>query len=185
MLVWEGWPHSQASVYFCSLFCVQCDTQKQKSGKQRGTPRNTYLVNDIWWMCEVDMGGRCPSTNSCAINDRASFLPVKSNTVDFVNVLGPGYRWSARWWRLVFYLNMHLSPPLTSTLCPPDVIHVIGVPRASLYFTALPFLYIILNANWRTKNWGRPGNEARRRINMQIKYFAKNDNSAAPIMWIM
>ena len=35
---------------------------------------------------EVDVGGggggRCPSTNLCAINDRASFLPVKSSTVD-------------------------------------------------------------------------------------------------------
>ena len=32
--------------------------------------------------CEVDMGGRCLSTNSCAINDRASFLPLKLSTVD-------------------------------------------------------------------------------------------------------
>ena len=39
-------------------------------------------------------GGRCPSTNSCAISDRASFLPVKSSIVDLVNIRTPGYRHS-------------------------------------------------------------------------------------------
>ena len=29
-------------------------------------------------------GGHCPSTNLCAINDRASFLPVKSSTVNLL-----------------------------------------------------------------------------------------------------
>ena len=48
------------------------------------------------------------------------------------------------WWS-----NNHLVTPLTSTLCPPDVIHVIGVPRPSLLFTTLPLLCIILNANQR------------------------------------
>ena len=37
-------------------------------------------------------GGRCPSTNLCAIKDRASFLPVKSSTVNLVNLRSPGYR---------------------------------------------------------------------------------------------
>ena len=41
-------------------------------------------------------GGRCPSTNSCAINDRASFLPMKSSTVDLVNLRSLGYRQSAQ-----------------------------------------------------------------------------------------
>ena len=57
------------------------------SGK-RGRPGNTYHVNDVWW----DVRGRCPSTNACEINDRASFLPVKSSTVDLVNLRSPGYR---------------------------------------------------------------------------------------------
>ena len=43
---------------------------------------------------EVDVGGggggRCPSINSCAINDRASFLPVTSSIVDLVNLRSPG-----------------------------------------------------------------------------------------------
>ena len=38
-----------------------------------------------------------------------------------------------------------------STSHPPDVIHVIGVPRASLFFTTLLLPCIILNTNQRTK----------------------------------
>ena len=34
---------------------------------------------------KVDMGGCCPSTNLCAINDGARFLPVKLSTVNLVN----------------------------------------------------------------------------------------------------
>ena len=41
-------------------------------------------------------------------------------------------------------------PPM-STSHPPDIIHVIGVPRPSSFFTA-PLPCIILNANRRTKN---------------------------------
>ena len=42
---------------------------------------------------EMDMGGGgCPTTNLCAINDRASFLLVKLSTVDLMNIWGPGYR---------------------------------------------------------------------------------------------
>jgi len=51
------------------------------------------------------------------------------------------------------------NTPHTSTSRPPDVIHVIGVPRPSPFFT--PLSCIILNENRRTKKWGRPGNEAR------------------------
>ena len=41
-------------------------------------------------------GGGTHLQNPCAINDRASFLTVKSSTVDLVNVRGPGYCWSIR-----------------------------------------------------------------------------------------
>ena len=41
---------------------------------------------------------------------------------------------------------------LTSTSRPPDVIHVVSVPRPSPFFAALPPPCIILNANRRTKN---------------------------------
>ena len=48
---------------------------------------------------------------------------------------------------------------LLSTSCPPDVTHMISVSRPSPFFTALPFLCIILNGHWRTKTgktweWG-------------------------------
>ena len=46
---------------------------------------------------EVDVGGgRCPSANSCTINDIARSLPAKSSTVNLVNLRSPGYRLSAR-----------------------------------------------------------------------------------------
>ena len=60
-----------------------------------GRPGNTYHVNDVSGGCEVDVGGRCPTTNLCAINHRASFLPVKSSAVDLVNVWGLDYCWNA------------------------------------------------------------------------------------------
>ena len=47
-------------------------------------------------------------------------------------------------------------PPM-STSYPPDVIHVIGVPRLSPFFTALPLPCSILNANRRAKNGGGLG----------------------------
>jgi len=76
--------------FFCSSVFVQYNTRKRKSAKNGeglGTP--------IMWMTsggrEVDVWGRCPPTNLCAINDRASFLPVKSSTVDLVNLRSLGY----------------------------------------------------------------------------------------------
>ena len=38
-----------------------------------------------------------------------------------------------------------------STSRPPDIIHLIGVPRPSLFLAALPLPCIILDANQRTK----------------------------------
>ena len=60
---------------------------------------NTYHMNDVCWT-QGDIrggggGGACPTTNSCVINQRASFLLVKSSTVNLMNNLGPGYHWSA------------------------------------------------------------------------------------------
>ena len=57
-------------------------------------------------------------------------------------------------------LNVDPFSPPTSTSPPPDVIHVIGVPRPSPFFSVPPFLCIILNTNQRTKK-GSPGNEAK------------------------
>ena len=78
--------------------------------------------------CEVDIGRVVPSYT---INHRAGFSPVKLSTVNLGSWL---YCQSTRWW---CYLNVDPTPP-TSTSCPPDVIHVIVVPRSFLFFTALP-----------------------------------------------
>ena len=41
-----------------------------------------------WCRREVNVGGWSPTTNWCAINHRASFLPVNSSTVDLGDYLG-------------------------------------------------------------------------------------------------
>ena len=51
----------------------------------------------------------------------------------------------------------HGPLPTFSTSRPPDVIYVIGVPRPSPVFRALPISCIILNKNRRTKNGGGLG----------------------------
>ena len=99
---------------------------------------------------KVDVGvgggsGHCPSTNSCAINDRASLLPVNSSTIDLVNVLYGVLAIVGILESLVRYLNVNLPNyiHLASTMRPPDFIHVIGVPglprfscsSASMYYT--------------------------------------------------
>ena len=53
-------PPSQASPVFCSLVCVQYNTQKRNSGEKWERPGNTYYVNDVRWTqggCEGDVGG--------------------------------------------------------------------------------------------------------------------------------
>ena len=55
------------------------------------------------------------------------------------------------------YLNVDPSPPVSASR-PPDVIHVIDVPRPSPFFAALLLPCIIWNENRRTK-LGRPENE--------------------------
>ena len=108
-------------------------------------------------------GGDSPSTNSCAINDRASFLPVKSSTVNLVNVLHG-----------VLLLSLEHSMMKSSTLFEcgplPPYIHLASTrchscDRCSQAFPvlcALPLLCIILNENQRTKK--KTGNTWERRL---------------------
>ena len=126
--------------------------QREKTGKAWEHLSHEWCLVDARWT----LGGGGPNlTNSCIIH-KVSFLPVESSIVDLMNVWSPGHRWSARWWSLVGYLNVDPAP--TSTLCPPDVIHVIGILRPRLFFAAFPLP--CMNANWKTKNWWRPGNKA-------------------------
>ena len=49
------------------------------------------------------------------------------------------------------------NAPHMSTLCPPDVIQVIGVPRPSLFFALIHSVYCT-EQKPKNKKWGRPGN---------------------------
>ena len=93
------------------------------------------------------------------INLRASFLLVKPILWTYEVLIAKQRR--TQWWSQVHYLNVDPFPSsyVKSTSCPPDIAHVISVPKPSLFFTALPLLCVILNTNWRAK-WGRAGNEA-------------------------
>ena len=103
--------------------------------------------------------GCCPSTNLCEINDKVSFLPVKSSTVDLVNLRSPG---------LLLERSMMKSSTLFERGPLPPYVHLASTRRHSRdrcsqafpVFRALPLPCIMLNAKRRTKKWGRPGNEA-------------------------
>ena len=56
------------------------------------------------------------------------------------------------------YSSVDPSPP-TSTLRPPDVIHVIGVPRPSPFFALFRFCVLYTERKPKNKKRGRPGNE--------------------------
>ena len=106
---------------------------------------------------EVNVGGAQLQTHDCAIKLRACFLPMKSSTVDLVNIWGPGYCLSACW-SLISYLNVDPSPPY---------IHFLSTrhhsrDRCSQAFSVFHHstTSVILNTNRRTKSGGRPGNEA-------------------------
>ena len=81
--------------FFCSSLCVQYNTQRRKSTKS-GEGLGTLVTRMMSGRRKVDVeGGGCPTTNSCVIYHRVSFLPVKSSIVDLVNIWALDYRWSA------------------------------------------------------------------------------------------
>ena len=76
------YPRSQAYPVFFFFVLQFVFSIIHGGGRARkwGRPGNTCHVDDVWWMRGGRRGGG-PTTNSCAINRRASFLPVKSSTV--------------------------------------------------------------------------------------------------------
>ena len=87
--------------------------------------------------------------------------PVESSTVNLAIL------WSLpHVWALIMKSGMLFEcgtfPPYVSH--PPDVIHVISVPRPSSFFTALLLPYSILKANWRIGGLGRPVDGARKKV---------------------
>ena len=113
-------------------------------------PGNTYHMNDVWWTRSGrGRGGACPSTTSCAMDDRDRW----SRSCEHLT-WDPVYHWSARWWSLVRYLNVDPPGPLH--------VHLASTRRHSCdkcsqvfpVFHALSLLCIILNANQRAKYGG-------------------------------
>ena len=107
----------------------------------------------------MDVGGRCSSTNSCAINHRASFLLVESSTVDLIERLGS-------------WLSLERSMMKSSTLFEcgplPPYVHLLSTrchshDRCSQAFPIFrrssAFVYYTELKPKNTKR-GRPGNEA-------------------------
>ena len=72
---------------------------------------------------------------------------------------------------MVHYMAPQFTYPIFPKdfdIYPPDIIHVISVPRPSPFFAALPFSCIICKLNNKT---GRPGNKANSKplwINVKI-----------------
>ena len=145
---------------FCPSVFIQYGTRKWKSAKNGeglGTP--------ITWMTsggqEVDVGGMVPDYKYGRNKPESEFLTGQAE-----------YSWSCE--RLVSCLMVERSmmksstlfhivecgpyPPM-STLRPPDIIHVIGVPRPSPFFALFGF-HVLYLMQTEEKKWGRPGNEA-------------------------
>ena len=121
---------------FHSSVCIQYNTQKRKSSEKRRMPGNTYHVNDIRWTqggLTTKYGHNKPESefltgqaeNSRSCECLRSCLTIecsmmKSSTLFHVFECKP------------------LPPPMMTSR-PPDVIHMIAVPRPSPFFTLFHF----------------------------------------------
>ena len=136
------------------------------------TDSQGYLVWQCWFFTCKTVSSACtialfPGLSfffvvwfSFSINCRVSSYPWSWVLLISRMSGGPGYRLSALWWSLIRYLSADTSPPM-STSHPPDVIHVISVPRPFPFFTTLLLPCIILNTNQlKNQKQGRPGNKA-------------------------
>lgn len=126
----------------------------------------------MWHGHKVDIGGWCLTTNTWAINLRASFLVVKPSTLNLMNIwVLPSNRalndddvWYIFWILGPSPISMHLVSTSCSphvhfvfTSCPlcvylmslPDVIHMTNVPR---------LVHVKLNTRLKNaKSWGGLG----------------------------
>ena len=106
--------------------------------EKRGRPGNTYHVNDVWWTRGGRRGGRGPRSNNVL-----NFIIERSN--DSQDSWGSqDWQYSTSPVRISLYRLLHTSwlmgnAPPTSTSRPPNIIHVIGVPRPSPFFTLFRF----------------------------------------------
>ena len=72
-------------MFFRFAFSIIHESERASENGER--PGNTYHLNDVWWTCR----GAEPNYKLVCNNDRVSFLPVKSSTVNLMNVWGDGY----------------------------------------------------------------------------------------------
>ena len=144
--------------FFSSLVCVQYNTRKRKSAKNR-----EGLGIPITWMTSGGRrGGEGPHSNTWTnyfIIERALYHQARPQTFTRSWVLRlTGKKHALRFIASILLIGHCPLPPPTSTSRPPDVIHMIGVPRprfsrssASMYYT---------ERKPKNKKRGRPGNEA-------------------------
>ena len=84
----------------------------------------------------------------CGINLKVSFLLVKWSIHNLVVWdLAYSSEHSMRKSSMLFECAPMFTPH------PPDVIHMISVPKPLLFYATLPLLLIILNASQRTEAW--------------------------------
>ena len=134
VVLFSGLPH------FCSLVCIQYNARKRKGSEKCGRPRNTYHMNDVWWMrggCRGDIA----HLQTHVINNRAS-------EVEYYRCENLG-----SWLLLEHSMKSSTLFECGSLLRPPHIhqMSFMCVPRPSPFFTTLPLPYITLNAN-RKKN---------------------------------
>ena len=134
--------------HFCSLVCIQYNARKRKGSEKCGRPRNTYHMNDVWWMrggCRGDIA----HLQTHVINNRASEVEYYRSCEHL-----------GSWLSLEHSMKSSTLFECGSLLRPPHIhqMSFMCVPRPSPFFTTLPLPYIILNANRRKKR-RRPGND--------------------------
>ena len=150
-----------------------------------GRPGNTYHVNDVWWMQggrKVDIGGRGPRANNVL-----DFIIERSN--DSQDSWGSqDWQYSTSPVRISLYRLLHTSwlmgkAPPTSTSRPPNIIHVIGVPRSSPFFALFHFhvWYWTKTEELKPKNKkrGRPGTLATPPLNSVFSHFVAHGQPVA------
>ena len=150
-------PRSQASLVFVLRFAY--NTQKRKSAKNR-----KGLVSCIMWVnARWTLGGGAQPQKQCTGSSvQAIYRSSELKTLAWSKLLVFTSKKLAL--RVYSYILEYqpLNPPYiifasTSTSRPPNVTNVMDETRPSPFFHTLPLLWIILNANRRTKDGGGLG----------------------------
>ena len=121
----SGLPH------FCSLVCIQYNARKRKGSEKCGRPRNTYHMNDVWWM-RGGCSGDIAHLQTHVINNRASEVEYYRSCEHLVSWLSLEHSMKSS---TLFECGSLLRPPhihLESTRCHSCVF--LGLPHFSPLF---------------------------------------------------